>query len=227
MVIAQTRRCEDLNREENNFKMTKTKIIQFDKMTSQNTPEGNVPNFRNSAIFHGFFGIIEYILILITIFAYVSNIALLIASIVIISGLFSVLEYVIIFKNPYYYMSCVGLACITVYPSAVWMIFFIGSSRWSSFYEPFKSFVLFALAIEVLYIFFLISEISHNKYITYFHRTYGRSFRGGTPLTGGAYYSIRDFDKLDKGREFWQDQNPEEIQKKNEELRAYEKRFKK
>ena len=199
----------------------------FYKMTNQNTPEGNVSNFRNSAILHGFFGIIEYILILITIFVYVSNITLLIASIVIISGLFSILEYVIIFKNPYYYMSCVGLACITVYPSAIWMIFFIGSSRWSSLYEPFKIFVLFALAIEVLYAYILIWEISHNKYTSYFHRKYGYHFSTAGHTLRGLFYSVREFDKLDKGRQYWQDQNPEEAQKNHEELRAYEKKFKK
>jgi hypothetical protein len=189
-------------------------------MTSQNTQEGNIPNFRNSAIIHGFFGIIEYTLILITIFVYVSNIALLIASIVIISGLFSVLEYAIIFKNPYYYISCVGLVCIIVYPSAISMIIFISFTKWS--YEPVKIFILFALAIEALYVYFLIMEIRHNKYISYFHRKYGY----GTILCA-LYYSIRDFDKLDKGRQYWQDQNPEEVQKKHEELRAYEKKFKK
>ncbi len=195
-------------------------------MTSQNTQEGNIPNFRNSAILHGFFGIIEYALILITIFVYVSNIALLIGSIVIISGLFSVLEYAIAFKNPYYYISCVGLVCITVYPTAISMIIFISFTTWSSLYEPFIIFVLFALVIEILYITLLIMEISHNKYLSYFHRKYGYPFRGGTVL-GATFYSTREFDKLDKGKQLWQDQNPEEIQKKNEGLRAYEKRFKK
>ena len=200
-------------------------------MISQNTQEGNIPNFRNSAILHGFFGIIEYALILITIFVYVSNIALLIGSIVIISGLFSVLEYAIAFKNPYYYISCVGLVCITVYPTTISMIIFISFTTWSSLYEPFKIFVPFALFIEVLYITLLITEISHNKYISYFHRKYGypspRDHIHGGIVLRGTFYSTREFDKLDKTRQFWQDQTPEEIQKKNEELRAYEKRFKK
>ncbi|MHA1104931.1 MAG: hypothetical protein ACTSPN_04325 [Promethearchaeota archaeon] len=196
-------------------------------MPSQNTQEEKIPNFRNSAILHGFFGIIEYTLILIPILVYVSNIALLIASIVIISGLFFVLEYVIIFKNPYYYISCVGLVCITIYPSAISMIIFIRSSRWSSFYEPFKIFVLFALVIEILYIFVLIMEVRYNKYTSYFHRKYGYWFTTAGHTLRGSFYSTKEFDKLDKGRQYWQDQNPEEIQKKNEELRAYEKRFKK
>ncbi|MHA1191030.1 MAG: hypothetical protein ACTSP9_01885 [Promethearchaeota archaeon] len=196
-------------------------------MTSQNTQEGKIPNFRNSAILHGIFGIMEYILILIPIFVYVSNIALLIASIVIISGLFFVLEYAIIFKNPYYYMSCVGLACITVYPSAISIIIFSSFTKWSTLYEPFKIFILFALAIEALYIYFLIREVSHNKYTSYFHRKYGYWFTTAGHTLRGSFYSTKEFGKLDKGRQYWQDQNPEEIQKKNEELRAYEKRFKK
>ena len=197
-------------------------------MTSQNPQEGKIPNFRNSAIIHGIFGIIEYTLILLTIFVYVSNIALLIVSIVIISGLFSVLEYSIIFKNPFYYISGVGLVCITVYPSAYSMIFIIGSKRWSSLLEPFKIFVLLAFAIEILYILLLITEIRHNKYTSYFRRKYGYvSRRGGLAIDYGAYYSIKDFDKLDKGRQYWQDRKPEETQKMNEELRAYDKRFKK
>ena len=197
-------------------------------MTSQNTQEEKIPNFRKSAIIHGFFGILEYTLILLTIFVNVSNIALLIVSVVIISGIFTVLEYSIIFKNPFYYISCVGLVCITVFPSAYSMIFFIGSKRWASLLEPFKIFVLFAFAIEILYILLLITEIRYNKYTSYFRRKYGYASRiGGLVLGGGAYHSIKDFDKLDKGRQHWQDRNPEEIQKMNEELRAYEKRFKK
>jgi len=195
-------------------------------MTSQNPQEGKIPNFRNSAIIHGIFGVIEYTLILLTIFVYVSNIALLIVSIVIISGLFSVLEYSIIFKNPFYYISGVGLVCITVYPSAFSMIIFIGSNRWSSLLEPFKIFVLFAFAIEVLYIVLLIIEVRYNKYTSYFHKKYGYIKPTGFMLRGG-WYSTREFDKLDKGRQYWQDQKPEELQKKIEELRAYEKRFKK
>ncbi len=202
-------------------------------MTSQNSQEKNIPNFRNSAIIHGFFGIIEYALILITIFVYVTNIALLIVSIVIISGLFSVLEYSIIFKNPFYYISSAGLACITVYPSAFSMIIFIGSKRWSSLLEPFKFFVLLAFGFEVLYILILIMEVRYNKYTSYFRKQYGyvttrgTGIRGGLALDYGAYYSIKELDKLDKNRQYWQDRNPEEIQKMNEELRAYEKRFKK
>ncbi|MHA1240608.1 MAG: hypothetical protein ACTSQU_07410 [Promethearchaeota archaeon] len=198
-------------------------------MTSQNPQEGKIPNFKNATIIHGFFGIIEYMLILLTIFVYISNGALLIASIVIISGLFSVLEYSIIFKNPFYYISCVGLVCITVYPSAYSMIFLIGSKRWTSLLEPFKIFVLLAFAIEVLYILLLIKEIRYNKYTSYFRKKYGyvSQIRGGLAIDYGAYHSIKDFDKLDKGKQYWQDRKPEEIQKMNEELRAYEKRFKK
>ena len=191
-------------------------------MTSQNTQERNIPNFRNSAILHGFFGIIEYILILITIFVYVSNIALLIASIVISSGLISVLGYTIIFKNPFYYISAVGLTCLTIFPSTVAMIFFIGSTSWS--YEPVKIFVISALIIEVLYISLFIMEINHNKYISYFHRKYGTLRQ--TVLIA-SFYSVKEFDKLDKGRQYWQDQNPEETQKKLEEMSAYKKKFKK
>lgn len=197
-------------------------------MTSQNPQEEKIPNFRNSAIIHGFFGIIEYTLILITIFVYVTNIALLIVNIVIISGLFYVLEYSIIFKNPFYYISSAGLVCITVYPSAFSMIIIIGSKKWTSLLEPFKFFVLFAFGIEVLYILLLIIEVRYNKYTSYFRKKYGYASRiGGLAIDYGAYYSIKEFDKLDKGRQYWQDRNPEEIQKMNEELRAYEKRFKK
>ncbi len=106
------------------------------------------------------------------------------------------------------------------------MIIFISSSRWSTLYEPFKFFVLFALTFETLYIFVLIRDLSHNKYTKYYHKKYGYAFRGGT-LLNATYYSTREFDKLEKGRQYWQDQNPEEVQKKNEELRAYEKKFKK
>jgi len=194
-------------------------------MTDQNTQVGNVPNFRNSAILHGFFGILEYSVIIITLFVYVSNIALLIACILVISGLISVLGYAIIFKNPYYYISCVGLICITVFPSSISMILFISFTNWS--YEPVKIFILFALAIEALYVYILMMEISHNKYTSYFHRKYGYWFSTAGHTLTGLFYSTREFDKLDKGRQYWQDQNPEEAQKKHEELRAYEKKFKK
>ena len=193
-------------------------------MTDQNTQVENIPNFRNSAILHGFFGILEFLIILITLFVYVSSIVLLIANVIIISGLISVLGYAIIFKNPFYYISCAGLICITIFPSSVSMIFFISFTKWS--YEPVKIFVLFALAIEALYIYLLLWEISHNKYTHYFHRKYGRAFRGGNVLNA-SFYSTKEFDKLDKGRQYWQDQKPEEAQNKHEELRAYKKKFRK
>ena len=191
-------------------------------MTSQNTQEGNVPNFRNTAILHGLFGVLEYFVILITIIVSISNIVLLIACILIISGLISVMGYVIIFKNPYYFISCLGLIFITVFPSSIYMIFFISFTKWS--FEPVKFFVIITLVIEYIYITFLIMDIRHNKYTSYYHRKYGNLRQ---TVLKASFYSVKEFDKLDKGREFWQDQNPEEIQKKNEELRAYEKRFKK
>jgi len=198
-------------------------------MTSQNLKVEKIFNFRNSKILHGFFGIIEYTLILLTIFIYVSNITLLITSIIIISILISVLGYAIIFKNPYYYISCLGIICITLFPSAISMIPFIGFMRLP--YEPIKIFILFALVIEALYIYILIMDISYNKYISYYHRTHGYVFFPGHTRAGfirrGIMFSNREFDKIDKGKKFWQDQNQEEIQKKIEELRAYEKKFKK
>ena len=200
-------------------------------MTSQNTQGANIPNFRNSAIskffrnsaiLNGFFAIIEYSLILITIFVYVSNIALLIACIIIISGLIYVLGYSIILKNPYYYISCLGLIFLTVFPSSISMILFISFTKWS--YEPVKFFIIISLVIEYFYITFLIMEVRHNKYTSYFHRKYGNLRQ---TVLKASFYSVKEFDKLDKGRKFWQDQNPEEVQKKKEELRAYEKKFKK
>jgi hypothetical protein len=194
-------------------------------MPSQNIQEGKIPNFRNSAILHGFFGIIEYTLILISTFIYVLNIALLITCVVIISGLISILGYTLILKNPYYYISCVGLIWITIFPSAISLIIFISFTQWS--YEPVKIFIIFALVIEALYIYFLIKEVSYNKYIHYFHKKYGYPFSTAGFTFRGLFYSIREFDKLDKGKHYWQDQNPEEIQKKKEELRVFEKKFKK
>lgn len=191
-------------------------------MTSQNTQGADIPNFRNSAILHGFFGILEYSLILITILVYVTNIALLIASIVIVSGLIFVLGYSIIIKNPFYYISVVGLICLTIFPSTVAMIFFVGSTSWS--YEPVKIFVISAIIIEVFYISLFTMEIRHNKYLNYFHRKHG-NLRQTVLLA--SFYSVKEFDKLDKVKQYWQDQNPEEVQKKNNELRAFEKKFKK
>lgn len=195
-------------------------------MTDQNAQETKIPNFWNAIIIHGFFGIIEYALVLITIFLYVSNIVFLIVCIGVASAVFIVLIYALLFKNPYYYIACIGLICITVFPSAIQLIIFIGSTTWS--YQPVNIFIIVALIIEILYILILIREISYNKYLSYFNKIYsiGYPFRRGSTLLG-KYHSVKDFDKLDKGRQHWQDRNPEETKKIKEELKNFKKKYKK
>jgi len=195
-------------------------------MSEQNTEESKIPNFWNAIIIHGFFGIIEYLLILLTIFFYVSNIAFLIICIGIISALFIVLCYSLLFKNPYYYIACIGMICITIFPSAIQLIIYIGATNWS--YEPVKLFIIVALIIETFYIFILIREISYNKYLSYFHDRYtiGYPLRRGTTLLAN-YYSTKDFDKLNKGRPFWQDRAPEEVETIKEKLRKFKNKYKK
>ena len=206
----------------------KFKIIcnqAFVKMTNQNSQEEKIPNFWYAIIMHGFFGIIEFFLILTTIFTSISNIVFLIACISIASALFFILFYALISKNPYYYITCVGLIFITFIPSTIAIIIFIVSTPWS--YDPVNLFVLSALILEVLYIIVLIREISYNKYLSYFHHTYtiGYPGRRGSTLRA-TFYSVKDFDKLDKGKSYWQDQNPEEIQKKKEELKRFKQHYK-
>jgi hypothetical protein len=195
-------------------------------MSEQNIEENKIPNFWNAITIHGFFGILEYLLIVITIFFYVSNIAFLIICIGITSALFIVLSYSLLFKNPYYYIACIGLICITVFPSAIESIIYIGSTTWS--YEPVKIFIIVALIIETLYIFILIREISYNKYLSYFHDRYtiGYPLRKGTTLLAN-YYSTKDFDKLDKGRQYWQDRNPEPVKQLKEVIENLKKKYKK
>ena len=191
-------------------------------MTVQDIPEESVPNFRNSAIVHGFFGILEFALILITIIIYTSNVVLATVNVIIISFLIVVLYYAIISKNPYYYVSCLGLMVLTIFPTAISMIIYIGSTSWS--YEPIKIFGIIALIMVVFYIFILMLEISHNKYISYFHRKYGGLRQS---ILIASFYSTKEFDKFNKGKQFWHDRNPEDIQKVKEELKKFEKRFKK
>ena len=195
-------------------------------MTEQTSLETKIPNFWNAIIIHGFFGIIEYTLVLITIFVYVSNFAFVIAAIGVVSALFIVLINTLLLKNPYYYIACVGLICITVFPSAFQLIIFIGSTTWS--YQAVNIFIIVALIIEILYIFILIREISYNKYLSYFNKIYsiGYPFRKGSTLLG-KHYSVKDFDKLDKGRGYWQDRDPEEVEKIKEGLKNFKKKYKK
>lgn len=195
-------------------------------MTNQNSQEEKIPNFLYAIIIHGFFGIIEYLLILITILIYISNIIFLIACISIVSALFFILFYALISKNPYYYITCVGLIFIAIIPSTIAISIFIISTTGS--YVPINIFVVFALILEILYIIVFIREISYNKYLTYFHHTYTIGYPGRRRSTLRAtFYSVKDFDKLDKGKSFWQDQNPEEIQRKKEELKRFKQHYRK
>ena len=195
-------------------------------MTNQNSQEKNVPNFWNAIIIHGFFGIIEYTLALIVIFLYVSNIAFLILNVGIISSIFIVLIYALLFKNPYYYIACIGLMCISVFPTIIQLIIFIGSTTWSN--RTIDIFIIVALIIEILYIFLFIREISYNKYLSYFNKIYsiGYPFRAGSTLLG-RHYSVKDFDKLDKGRQYWQDRAPEEVEKIKQDIIKFQKQHKK
>ncbi|TFG16189.1 MAG: hypothetical protein EU531_07310 [Promethearchaeota archaeon] len=195
-------------------------------MTNQNSQVEKIPNFWKAVIIHGFFGVIEYILILITIFIYVSNLAFLIICIGIISVLFMILVYALVSKNPYYHVGCIGLICSTIIPSTIALIFFIGSTTWS--YEPIKIFIISALAIEIVYIFVLIKEVSQNKYLSYFHDYYmmGYPIRVMSSLKA-TFFSVKSFDKLAKGRQYWQDQDPEEVKKLKEEFEAFKKKHKK
>lgn len=194
-------------------------------MSNQKIQEEKIPSFKKSAIIHGIFGILEYAFILITILVYVKNLPLLLTNIIIISGLFLVLSYTIFFKNPYYYISLIGLVFITIFPSAIAMMLYIGSTPWS--YDLIRIFIIFVLVVEVFYIYFLIREISDNKHLRYFHKKYGYLWSTASFMLRGSYYSVREFDKLNKGRQVWQDHDPEEIRKKREELKNYEKRFRK
>jgi len=194
-------------------------------MTNQNSQEEKTHNFWNAIIIHGFFGVIEYILMLITIFIYVSNLAFLIVCIGIITVLFIVLVYTLLSKNPYYYIGCIGLICSTIIPSAIALIFFIGSTTWSN--EPIKIFIISALAIEIVYIFVLIREVSQNKYLSYFHDSYmmGYPIRVMSSLRA-TFFSVKSFDNLAKGRQLWQDKDPEEVKKLKEEFEKFKKKHK-
>ncbi len=195
-------------------------------MTKENSKQKKSPNFWYAILIHGFFGIIEYFLILITIFIYISNIFFLIVCISIVSLLFFILFYALIFRNPYYYITCVGMIFITFIPSTIGIIIFIVSNIWS--YKPINFFVFSALILEILYIIVFIREISYNKYLAYFHHTYtiGYPGRRGSTLRA-TYYSVKDFDKMDKGKSYWQDQSPEEIQKKKDDLKRFRQHYKK
>ena len=119
-----------------------------------------------------------------------------------------------------------GLVFITFIPSTIAIIIFIVSTTWSN--DPIKIFVVSALILEVLYIIVLIREISYNKYLVYFHHTYTIGYPGRRKSTLRAtFYSVKDFDKLDKGKSYWQDQNPEEIQKKKEDLKRFKQHYRK
>jgi hypothetical protein len=194
-------------------------------MTDQNLTEENIPNFWRAIIIHNFFGIIEFTLILITIVIYISNIVFLIVGIAIIGTLFMVLAYVLFSKNPYYYFACIGLICITVVPCLIALIFYIGTTTWS--YEPIKIFIVSALVIESVYIYVLIREISQNKYLGYFHNYYmmGYPMRVRSSLRA-TFFSVKSFEKLSKGRQYWQDRDPEEIKKIEEELKNFKKKHK-
>ena len=195
-------------------------------MTNQNSQDKEITNFWTAIGIHGFFGGIEYSLILITIILNVSNIAFLIVCIGIVSALFFILTASLLLKNPYYYISCIGLIFITIIPSAIELIIYIGSTTWS--YQPVKIFIIVALIIETLYILVLIREVSYNKYLSYFNKIYsiGYPFRKGTTFLG-KHHSVTDFDRLTKGRQLWQDRDPEEVEKINKDIKKFKKQHKK
>lgn len=191
-------------------------------MENESTIPEKVPNFGRVAVLHGMFGIIEYSLIVITIVNFITNFILLLVSSLVAGILFLVLAYTILFKNPFYYFPCIGLIILSLIPCSIALIFFIGRTVWS--FEPLKVYVIIALLVFIPYIFITSMEVSHNKYISYFYQRHGGLRQN---VLRASFYSVKEFDKLSKGRQYWQDRNPEEIQKMKDSKHEFEKRFKK
>ena len=187
--------------------------------------DGKVPNFNKSAIIHGLFGILEFALILISIFIYAANPYLMITCLIIISSLFLIMIYAIVFKNPFYYIACLGLIVITIFPTMVALIISVGSDYWFS--ESMMYFVIIGVLVEFFYAYLFILEVRHNKYLNYFHKRYGHLWSGSSSMVYRLYYSNKEFDRLNKGRQLWQDRDPEEVQKDMEQIKAFKKKFKK
>jgi hypothetical protein len=194
-------------------------------MINLNSKAQNIPDFKSFVITHGLFGILEYTLILISIFIYISNLVLLMLCIVIVSLLIMVLAYTIITKNPYYYITYIGLICLTITPTTIFMFHYLGFTDWS--FEPIKILVIITLISEAFYIYFLIKEFGSNKHLNYLHRKYGYPVSAAASGMRGLFFSVREFDHLNKGRQNWQDRDPEEIKKMTKELDNFEKKFKK
>lgn len=184
-----------------------------------------IPNFNKSAIIHCLFGFLEFTLILISIIIYVEDLILMITCLAINSTLFFVMVYTIVFKNPFYYISCLGLVAITLFPTSVALIISIGSHYWSS--EVIMYFTIIGILVELFYVYLLIIEIRHNKYLNYFHKRYGHLWSGSSSMVYRLYYSNKEFDRLNKGRQLWQDRDPKEVQKIEEAIEAFNKKFKK
>ena len=183
-------------------------------MTTQDSNAAKVTKYWKSVIFHSFFGILEYVLILTAIIVNISNILLLSICVGLLSVIFFTLGYTIIFRNPFYYIASYGLAILTIFPSAISLILVISFSN--KLTVPIRDLVVFALVIEAFYIFYIIRKISYTKNIAYFHRKYG--YTSAATMVYRLYYSIHEFNRINKGRQYWQDQTPEEIEKKREEI---------
>ena len=194
-------------------------------MENQNISDVTIPNFNKSAIIHGIFGSLEFSLIIINIFIYVKNFFFILAVLGIISILFIVMIYTIVFKNPFYYIACLGLMIITIFPTVFGFIISIRSDYWSS--ELMMYFVIIGIIVEFFYVYFLIIEIRHNKYLGYFHKRYGHLWSGSSSMLYRLYYSTKEFEKLNKGRQLWQDRDPKEVEKLEETIKTLEKKFKK
>jgi len=194
-------------------------------MENPNELDVKVPNFNKSAIIHGLFGILEFVLILTSIFIYVENLFFLIACLSILSILFFVMIHAMVNKNPFYYIACLGLLVITMFPTIVALI--ISIDLIYEFSELMMYFVTIGVLVDFFYAYLLIIEVRHNKYLDYFHKRYGHLWSGSSFILYRLFYSNKEFSRLDKGRQYWQDRDPEEVQKDIEQLKAFQKKFKK
>jgi len=194
-------------------------------MTNYNNSDSQIPNFLKSEILNGFCGILELMLILTSVYIYVENIIFLTTCLSLVFLLFFIMYYTLIFKNPFYYIACLGLIFITVFPTTPSLIIAIADV--TLVFDSFRYVIIAGLIVEIFYVFFIIIETRHNKYISYFHKRYGFSWSGRATLLYRLYYSNKEFNKLDKGRQYWQDHDPEELEKLKEDLKAFNRRFKK
>jgi hypothetical protein len=194
-------------------------------MTNQIDVDSKIPNFLKSEILNGFCGILELMLILTSIYIYIDNIIFLITCLSLVFLLFVTMFYTLIFKNPFYYIACLGMICITIFPTIYSLIIAIADVTLAL--DSFRYLIIAGIIVEAFYIFFIIIEARHNNYISYFHKRYGFSWSGSASLLYRLYYSTNEFNKLDKGRQYWQDHNLEEVKKLKEDLKAFNRRFKK